>query len=89
MAREPNFLRHNLGYRQIPLWYHHSFQRLLTDGREFVVNMEAGSRIVVEEGATLIISESEITTSKPPQGIVGFGHGIGSSASSFMIPASD
>ena len=54
-----------------------------------VVNMEAGSRIVVEEGATLIISESEITTSNPPQGIVGFGHGIGSSASSFMIPASD
>ena len=54
-----------------------------------VVNMEAGSRIVVEEGATLIISGSEITTSKPPQGIVGFGHGIGSSASSFMIPASD
>ena len=30
-----------------------------------VVNMEAGSRIVVEEGATLIISESEITTSNP------------------------
>ena len=54
-----------------------------------VINMEAGSRIIVEEGATLIISESEITTSEPPQGIVGFGHGIGSSASSFMIPASD
>ena len=54
-----------------------------------VVSMEAGSRIVVEEGASLMISESEITTPEPPKGIVGFGHGIGNSASSFMIPASD
>lgn len=54
-----------------------------------VVSMEVGSRIVVEEGASLMISESEITTPEPPKGIVGFGHGIGNSASSFMIPASD
>ena len=51
--------------------------------------MAEGSRIVVDEGGTLIIDGSTITASGSPYDIVGFGYGVGEDGSAFLIPASN